>query len=146
MKEVKNKIGHSDFAMLAVAMVYFENIQKCKDGYGKKGNPKDGFVNGLKWVYPKFRSHKNGNALAELVYRECRCGMYHVGLIGTQIILDCSISSGIAIRKGEIIICSSKVVEDIQRHFNQYISDLKNKSNSILRANFEKRLKYIWGV
>ena len=97
-------------------------------------------------MYPKFKTHKDGNFLAKLVYEQARCGMYHVGLTGTKIILDCSISSGIGIIKRNIKMCPEKLVTNMQQHFDQYIKDLKNPSNSTLRSNFEKRLKYIWGV
>ena len=146
LKEIKAKVGHSDFAMLAVMMAYFENIQKFKDGYDKTGESELYFTEGLRWVYPKFKTHKDGNFLAKLVYEQARCGMYHVGLTGTKIILDCSISSGIGIIKRNIKMCPEKLVTNMQQHFDQYIKDLKNPSNSTLRSNFEKRLKYIWGV
>jgi hypothetical protein len=132
--------------MLSMMMAYFENIQKFKDGYHKEGKSEAFFTKGLKWVYPKFKSHKDSSTLAALVYEQARCGMYHVGLTGTKIILDCSISSGIGITKGTIKMCPGKLVDDIQNHFDQYIKDLKNPSNKDLRTNFEKRLVYIWGV
>lgn len=146
LKEIKTKVGHSDFAMLSVMMAYFENIQKFKEGYDKAGKSEVFFTEGLKWVYPKFKGHKDADTLTKVVYEQARCGMYHVGLTGTKIILDCSISSGIGIVRGNIKICPGKLVEDIQNHFDQYIKDLKNPLNTILRTNFEKRLRYIWGI
>lgn len=146
LKEIKVKVGHSDFAMLSVMMAYFENIQKFRNGYDKPGKSELYFTEGLKWVYPKFKTHKDGNSLTKLVYEQARCGMYHVGLTGTQIVLDCSISSGIGIVRGNIKMCPEKLVTDMQRHFDQYITDLKNPSSSVLRTNFEKRLRYIWDV
>lgn len=146
LKEIKVKVGHSDFAMLSVMMAYFENIQKFRNGYDKPGKSELHFTEGLRWVYPKFKAHKDGNSLVKLVYEQARCGMYHVGLIGTQIVLDCSISSGIGIFKGNIKMCPEKLITNMQRHFDQYIADLKDPLNITLRANFEKRLKYIWGV
>jgi hypothetical protein len=146
LKEIKTKVGHSDFAMLSVMMSYFENIQKFKDGYDRTGRSEAFFTEGLKWVYPKFKSHKDSDALAKVIYEQARCGMYHVGLTGTKIVLDCSISSGIGIIKGNIKICPSKLMEDIQNNFDKYVKDLKDPSNVTLRANFEKRLKYIWDI
>lgn len=146
LKEIKIKVGHSDFAMLAVMMAYFENIQKFRDGFDRDGRSEYYFTEGLKWVYPKFKSHKNSKVLGKLVYEQARCGMYHVGLTGTQIIMDCSISSGIGIVKGNIKMCPEKLINDMQQHFDQYIKDLKNPTNITLRTNFEKRLKYIWCV
>lgn len=147
LKEIQtNGIKHSGFAMLAIIMVYFENIQKFKNGYDKEGSSEIMFTEGLKWVYPELSNNNYYEVLLKLIYKECRSGMYHVGLTGTQIVLDCSILYGISIVNGSIKICPSKLVDDVQKHFNKYITELTYRSNQDLRSNFEKRLRFVWSV
>jgi len=140
-KEIKDKkIGHADFAVLAILLSYFENIAKYIDGYDGEFDSKKYFVKGVRSVYPR----KFKKLTIELFYKQARNGMYHIGLTGTKLILDCTISAGIVYKKKRFIVCPEKMIEEIQRHFSQYCVDLKNTSNRELRANFEKRAKFIW--
>lgn len=138
-----HKNGHSGFSVLAILFSYFENIAKFKSGYIKSGKSDYYFRKGIRWVYPKLARHNKSKTITEHIYHQARCGMYHVGITGKGILLECSINSGIELKKRLIMICPDKLVDDIQLHFNTYINELRNPHNTTLRLNFSKRLKFI---
>lgn len=71
--------------------------------------------------------------------------MYHIGLTGSKIELNCSISCGLIYQKNRFTICPEKMIKEIQGHFDKYILELKDSSKKRLRRSFEKRGKFIWG-
>ncbi|OGG13516.1 hypothetical protein A2773_07135 [Candidatus Gottesmanbacteria bacterium RIFCSPHIGHO2_01_FULL_39_10] len=142
-KDIKQKqIPHADFAILSILLSYFENIAKFMEGYNGKGESKSHFIKGIKYVYPKKFQEKT----LELLYDQARNGMYHVGLTGTKVQLDCSIESGLIYKQKGFIACPEKLIYEIQGHFNHYCTRLKNPQNRALRSNFEKREKFILGT
>jgi len=142
-KDIKQKqIPHADFAILAIVLSYFENIAKFVYGYDDKHESKNHFIKGIKLVYPKKLQKKT----IELLYDQARNGMYHVGITGPKIELDCSISCGFIFKKGKFIICPEKLIEEIQKHFDKYCSDLKNSKKRSLKKNFIKRYKFLLAI
>ncbi len=142
-RDIKQEsIAHADFAILSILLSYFENISKFTEGYDRRYDSKNHFVKGIRLIYPRKFQQKT----IELLYDQARNGMYHIGLTGTKVEIDCSISCGIIYQKHRFIVCPEKLIEEIQKHFNKYISELNNSSNRRLRKNFEKRGKIIWGA
>lgn len=142
-KEIKiKKIDHADFALLSILLSYFENIAKYIDGYDGKFDSKKYFAMGVRLVYPR----KIQSPTIELLYDQARNGMYHIGLTGTMLVLDCAIASGIIYKNKKFIVCPEKMIEEIQHHFDLYCASLKLPSNRKLRRNFEKRVRLIWGI
>ena len=145
-KEIKDKeIGHADFAVLAILLSYFENIAKFKVGFNKVGMSGDYFRKGLKMVFPKLKKGQK-NKIHDLFYSQTRSGLYHVGLTGPKVELDCSINAPFVFKNKRLIICPEKMIPEIQKHFDKYCQDLRDPKNRTLRVNFEKRLKFVWGV
>jgi len=142
-RDIKQKqIPHADFAILSILLAYFENIAKFIEGYTGKFESKSHFVKGVKYVYPK-KFHKK---TLELLYDQARNGMYHVGLTGAKVQLNCSISSGFIYKQKCFVVCPEKLIREIQSHFDQYCNNLKNTKKRTLRKNFEKREKFILGI
>lgn len=148
-KEIKDKkIGHADFAILSILLSYFENIAKYKVGYVKTGNQGKSayyFRKGLRMVFPKLKKSQKSK-IQNLLYNQTRNGMYHVGLTGNSIELNCAPSSVLTFKEQRLIICPEKLINEIQKHFANYCSKLQNPNNKTLRKNFEKRAKFIWGI
>ena len=148
-REIKDKeIGHADFAVLSILLSYFENIAKYKVGYIKTG--KDGksafyFRKGIRMVFPRLKSSQKSK-IQDLLYNQTRNGMYHVGLTGASVELDCIPSSALTFKNKRLIICPEKIIDEIQKHFDKYCTELKKPANKSLRSNFEKRAKFVWGV
>lgn len=145
-KEIKDKeIGHADFAVLAILLSYFENIAKFKVGFNRDGKSDYYFRKGLKMVFPKLKKGQK-NKIHDLFYSQTRCGLYHVGLTGSRVELDCSINEVFVFNNKRLIICPERMIPEIQKHFDKYCQDLRDPKNRTLRVNFEKRLKFVWGV
>lgn len=139
-KEIRDKkIKHADFALLAILLAYFENISKFMYGYDGQSASKDYFIKGVRSVYPK----KFHESTIKLFYSQARSGMYHAGITGAKVELNCSTDSGVHYKNKKIILCPSNLLDEIQTHFNQYCKNLKNPSNRKLRSNFEKRYKFL---
>lgn len=142
-RDIKQKqIPHADFAILSILLSYFENIAKFIEGYNGKGESKSHFIKGIKYVYPRKFQEKT----IELLYDQARNGMYHIGLTGPKVQLDCSIKSGLIYKQNSFISCPEKLIDEIQNHFDQYCKNLKDPSKRALRINFEKREKFILGI
>lgn len=145
-KEIKDKkIGHADFAVLAILLSYFENIAKFKVGFNKKGRSDFYFRKGLKMVFLKLKKGQK-DKIHDLFYSQTRCGLYHVGLTGNKVELNCSIKDAFVFKNKRLVICPEKMIPEIQKHFDKYCQDLKDPKNRTLRNNFKKRLKFVWGV
>ena len=148
-REIKEKkIGHADFAILSILLSYFENIAKYQVGYLKTGNQGKSayyFRRGLRMLFPKLKNSEKSR-IQNLLYNQTRNGMYHVGLTGSSVGLDCTPTSALTFKDRGLIICPEKLINEIQKHFDAYLSDLRKPTNKTLRANFEKRAKFIWGV
>lgn len=148
-KEIKDKrIGHADFAVLAILLSYFENIAKFKAGFTMFGNDSRSsyyFRKGLRQVFPKLKKGQK-DKIHDLFYSQVRSGLYHVGLTGPKVELDCSINAPFIFKKKRLIICPGKMIPSIEKHFDNYCQDLRDPKNKTLRVNFEKRLKFVWGV
>jgi len=138
----KQSIAHADFAILSMLLSYFENISKFTEGYDGKYESRNHFVKGIKLTY----SRKFQKKTIELLYDQARNRMYHVGLTGTKVELNCSISCGLIYQRNRFIICPEKLIDEIQRHFNSYVTKLNNSSNRLIRKNFAKRGRLIWGT
>lgn len=140
-RDIKQKqIAHADFAILSMLLSYFENISKFIEGYDGKYNSKEHFINGIKQVYPGKLQKKT----IALFYDQARNGMYHVGLTGSKVELNCSIDCGLVYKKNRFIICPEKLINEIQGHFDKYLQELNDSRKRSLRRNFEKRGKFIW--
>lgn len=148
-KEIKDKkIGHADFAVLAILLSYFENIAKFKVGFTKQGkDSKSGyyFRKGLRLVFPKLKKSQK-DKIHDLFYSQTRSGLYHVGLTGPKVELDCSINAAFVFNNKRLIICPKKMIPEIKEHFDKYCQDLRDPKNKTLRVNFQKRLKFVWGI
>jgi len=142
-RDIKQKqIAHADFAILSMLLSYFENISKFTEGYDGKYESKDHFVRGIRLVYPR-KLQKN---TIELFYDQARNGMYHVGITGPKVELECSISCGFIFKNNKFTICPEKLIEEIQEHFNKYCDELKDSRKRRLRKNFVKRYKFLLGI
>jgi len=139
---IQKQIPHADFAILSILLSYFENIAKFTDGYNRYDDSGLYFGKGIKYVYPRKLQKKT----IKLLYEQARNGMYHMGLTGPKVELNCLISSGFVYKRNRFVICPKKLFEEIQKHFNKYCENLKNPQNSKLRQNFEIREKSVLGI
>ncbi len=139
-KKLSDENEDNDFIVLMICMSYIEGVIQYKKGMSSHRISPDMFIKSLKDIYPN--ENYTDNDLKRL-YSESRCGLFHNGMVSSNIILKNDFSDAIEInnvgRNGsdDIKINPSKLLDDIINHFRQYIFELKNSNNSDLRNNFD---------
>jgi hypothetical protein len=132
---------HSAFASLSILTSYFENISRYIEGCLNEENSNSYFCKGLNYVYKNHPSIKITEDIAKSIYRNLRCGLYHVGLTHQNIILSEGKEYGVHIHGNMIQIAPTKFYEEIEKHFNDYCEQLKTDKD--LRENFKKRFDLV---
>jgi hypothetical protein len=87
----------------------------------------------------------NADDLLGALYSDVRNGLYHLGRTGGRVILlsgDLPGSLGYNTVTGQIAINPDQLVFDLQIKFAEYAAELRNPSNTTLRANFERRFDF----
>lgn len=139
-KKLSNESDDNDFIVLMICMSYIEGVIQYKKGESSHKKSKTMFIDSMRNIYPSKSYTKKD---LERLYSESRCGLFHNGMVSSNIILKNDFSDAIEINNttisgsDDIKINPSKLLADITNHFNQYIFDLKNSNNSDLRNKFD---------
>lgn len=146
-----------DFAILDVVMSYFEMIAKHRDGNTTIADSAKYFKMGLEQVFPELREWKSDhrNTLLDWFYVKVRCGLYHAAGPGSDIgvgrelevsfklfALDLKADDGKIERRYRILINPVKLVAAVEKDFDEYAAELRDRSNTPLRTNFEKKFDF----
>lgn len=140
-----NKKRHSGFAALHICFSYFEAIYIFKEG--KSGRSEDYFKRSFRLVFSDVLQHIPSDKMEDLLktlYKEARCGFFHIGMSRQKIALD---DNRIAIRidqsaDGQTItkirIDRNSFIEEVRKDFKSYLSNLRdiNPIYKQLRKNF----------
>lgn len=161
-KQVLEKIENPEIATLHIVMSFFEMIAKYKAGYVGEGDAARYFKIGVESVIPKIKERipddEYRKEFIKAVYKEVRCGLYHVGLIGKLIVIDSSMEGLIArvtFKKGPppdtiyvLTINPKELVQAMENYLDNYVSVLQNPGprSDELRQNFEKRFDFDSGI
>ena len=139
-----DNIRHSGFAVLHIVASYFEMIAKFRDGFAKDGKSKEYFKKGIYSVFPALDQQPGvSDRLLNKLYEEVRCGLYHGGITGPNIMLTGEYDAAIVFSRDEkVVINPDKLVPALQQHFQSYIRELRDSRNQSLRGNFEARFSY----
>lgn len=132
-------VQHSGFAVLSMILSYFEMIAKYEDGYARKGRSGHYFSKGLCSVFPDLA--KQPASIADTLFEGARCGLYHAAITEPDIILTSEIPEAVRFEV-PLVINPHRLVRVLQAHFQRYLQQLRDSSNAVLRANFEK--KFDW--
>jgi hypothetical protein len=140
---------HAAYATMDIILSYFEMIAKYQDGYvnTKEGKSRVYFKKGFCSVFAEevenIKEEKMRSIFEKLLdtlYDGARCGMYHIGLTDSRIFLAGGAAPPIKFDSiGRITLNPHTLVKLISIHFNNYIKQLKDPSNTSLRSNFERR-------
>lgn len=139
-------IPDREFAMLGILLSFFEKIAKYRAGYEGKHKSAYYFKEGVLWAFPEIdKSDPNSLEMLQLMYEDIRCGLYHVGRTGTNVMVALDVSNGAFGYDADtkrIIINPDILVADLIYKFEQYADELRNPENTELRSNFEKRFLF----
>jgi hypothetical protein len=139
----KDKHPHAGFAVLSILLNYFEMLGGYLDGIERDTTRKH-FKIGLIHVFPVLKDRKD---IIDILYKEARCGMYHVGITGKNIILTRNFDTPIATISDNtglhIAIDPHSLTKELIQHFKQYVVMLRSLIDLPMVQNFEKRFNYL---
>ena len=141
-----NASPHSGFAVLHIVFSYFEMIAKFQDGFTGDGRSPEYFRKGFNSVFPNLSSQSPDlqEKLLNKLYKDVRCGLYHAGGTGPNIELSGDFNFSIAFTSppDKVKINPHRLVPDLEKHFQSYISQLRDNKNNDLRKKFEARFDH----
>ncbi len=126
--------NEAGFIILSIATAYVEGNQQFREGKLSKNKSRKFFVNGMKRIFHE-------ESVPELIlndyYAQIRCGLFHDGMTGRNVVISSNFSEPLRHIGGQIIINPHKFLDKIEEDLSGYIRDLK--TNQILRDNFVTR-------
>lgn len=126
--------SHAGFGLVTLLFTYFEMIAQYKTGISSNGASEELFCYGLNDVYPGLLS----KGKQRKVYARVRCGMYHNAFIKKGTLIDGGYTSPLEVEDGgNVKVNPHTLYDDVQKHFDEYISELKCPSSKYLRSNFD---------
>jgi len=156
---VKNEKGeviiegnpHAGYSVLDIILSYFEMIAKYREGFigeYRNGrfcqNSREYFKKGVRIVFQEELAQKDPYIVENFLntlYSGARNGTYHNGFAGTGIFIQGGSSRALVFSSNtkQVIINPHRLVLVLKYHFTDYITQLKDKNNTELRNNFEKK-------
>ena len=123
-------------------------MSKYKNGFIAVGDSEKYFKLGVTDVFNnlKLLNINVVNTFLDKLYDYVRCGLYHTGLTEGPVILTGSHPKSLDITNNlqTLVVNPHLLVKDVKKHFDSYITDLRNKNNTDLRLKFERRFDYIF--
>ena len=151
---------HGFVAAISILFTYFEGIQIYVSGKDSKSSSKTHFIKGFLSVFgAPDRDKLELRNMAKTIYSEGRCGFSHEGLSKGKIIYSSVRKEALTVTvpkvdgepdyRGEvrsIVINPARFLWCVKRHFDTYISDLRNENNVNLRDCFKRVVDMKWGL
>jgi len=126
---------NNGFIVLMIGTSYIEGVQQYRNGESSSGRSKRFFKQGLTRI---FNLEVNEGRLDDF-YQQVRCGLFHNGMSGDQVIISKDFQIPIDFPDiGTIKINPKTFLEEIQKDFSRYITMLKNEDNIVERDNFNR--------
>lgn len=132
-------IPNYEFAILKITCSCFEMFGKFSRGYLGNDQSKKHFKIGFKAIYCQTYDEKS----ADLFYSYIRNSIYHTGFVSPNVLISQSVDKPFGYNENNLLILNVKVLlRDLRDSFHQYVCDLRNKENDILRENFKARFDF----
>ena len=128
------------FIVVMVAMSYVEGVEQYRQGEKSYRNSKEFFEKSIKRILGASTLETDFfNQQLNKIYAPVRCGLFHNGITGDNVLLNDEYKEAIHINnENEIIINPKELLNAITEDFDSYICELRDTSNESLRENFEK--------
>lgn len=136
---------HSGFAVLHIGISYFEAIAIFIKGENSKGKSSSFFKFGFRDVFKNYIKEWSGSKIKQvekLMYENGRCGFYHTGMAKKEIGLQNGELFTVIEEKensenvDSVRINRYKFIAGIRKHFEGYISQLRDSQETELRKCF----------
>lgn len=152
------KIPNSGYAVLALALTYFEGYAIYSSGFDSLGKSENDFKQAFNEVFPtaelpscfSVKKEDIRDKLSDAMYHDARCGFFHDGMCRQRVHIDMENKATAPISTwghkqtgdvGVIFIRVEKFILEIENHFKRFVDSLRNPSNADLRNNFMKAFK-----
>jgi hypothetical protein len=127
---------NNGFIVLMIATAYIEGIEQCRQGNYSNGKSKIFFRSGIKRI---FGLEGLPDSLLDNFYSELRCGLFHNGMTGPNVRVDSRYVKPIEFLDNNLIKVNQRLFLDkIKNDFAQYLTKLRDKTETTLRKNFNK--------
>ena len=127
---------NNNFVVVMIATSYIEGIEQYRNGRLSHGHSKQYFSDGMKRIFGI--QNVSDNQL-KMLYKHLRCGLFHNGMSGDVVVLNRTLKGAIEFsNRGTIDINPRLFLAAILKDFQQYINELSNQNNTILRNNFNR--------
>jgi hypothetical protein len=126
---------NNGFIVLMIATSYIEGVQQYINGETSRRNSMNFFKQGLVRIFSLSVADQRLNDF----YTEVRCGLFHNGMSGRQVIISDEFQQPIDFTEARTIKINPKFfLDELQKDFTNYISKLKEELNSTERNNFNR--------
>jgi hypothetical protein len=143
INDPKNGHPHAGFAVLSILLNYFEMIGGYLEGVRGETTRKH-FRVGITNVFSDLKTKQD---IIKILYKEARCGMYHVGITGKSIILSRNYKGIITVIENSserfIAIDPHRLTIHLLNHFKDYIESLNGNPSSVSATKFEQRFDFL---
>jgi hypothetical protein len=148
-----------ELAALSLLFGYFEPFAIYRKGQDSRGQSKAFFRAGFVEVLQKAPvSESVLGRIADLLYEEARCGLFHEGMMREHIFfgnapgelmvtvprVDGKIDENGRIQS--VVIDPRKFFVVVERHVTEYLKSLRDPSNAELRENFKRTIVLRWRI
>lgn len=130
--DIKNNTIKNGFVALMIGFSYIEGVEQYKSGLSSDGHSRSFFCKGFKKI---FRGVNAGNNQINNLYTNARCGLFHNGMAGNQVVINYEFEFAIKFNDA-IEINPCLFLNAIQLDFNRYITLLKDDNNQKIRQKF----------
>jgi hypothetical protein len=154
-------VRFGELAALGLLLGYFEPCAIYGKGENSKGRSKEFFRAGFIEVFLKKSGHSESllGRIADLLYDEARCGLFHEGMLREHIFfgnvtagellitlprVDGKINQNGPIKS--IVIDPHKFFIVVERHITEYLKSLRNPDNAELREHFKRAVDLRWRI
>ena len=122
-----------------ISISYLEGNQQYREGKISLNDSPNFFKKAIKRIFPEIILNGSNEEILNIIYNQVRCGLFHDGMTRPSITINGEHENSISFSNSNIIINPYKFLDKIIRDFENYISELKNPSNKVLRENFRLR-------
>jgi len=121
------------FIVLMICLSYFEGVEQYRRGTNSNGNSTQTFIDSIQRIFPNQFIQNNLRGL----YVQARCGLFHNGMVSGRIIINNSFTDSILFENNDIKINPKRLFNIIFDDFQNYILNLRNPNETLLRQNFD---------
>jgi hypothetical protein len=130
-----------DYLVFMTCLSYIEGAEQFRQGAKTpKRESKKWFINSAKRIFPDCKDE-----VYERLWKEARCGLFHVGFPDGRIYLDYAFNDIPILADGDKVKINPRAfLSMVEEDFNAYVCRLEIESEMVLRQNFMTLWDELW--